>query len=100
MAKATEENEKDSLKAWLLGLEKHIGSPVAVTLLVEDGRIRYYACVDKKAYLNGDLDDGDDEPGINLNEKCKEIKKYSLLDNDEPDDYAPIEPGDYPDYIQ
>ena len=56
---------KKDIKAWLLDLEKDIGKPIIVALLVEKGQIGFVSCTRKKAYLESSVDiddDEDDEP--------------------------------------
>lgn len=84
MAKTTKKDKED-LKEWLLDFEKKIGKGIVVSLLIEDGNVRFVSCVDKKRYLGKEDDfesDEDEEPKIDFERRKKDVRTHLLKHKD------------------
>ena len=78
MAKERKKNET-TLEDWLLNFERQVGTGVIVSLLIENGRVEFVSCVDRKRYLEPEKDDGtDDDGGIQLQRRKPDLR---LLNN-------------------
>ncbi len=68
MDKYKPKKDKKDFEAWLLGFEAQADKPVVVAVLVENKRIEFVSCLDKKRYLDSDdvPDYDDDSPSVNL----------------------------------
>lgn len=67
---------KKDIKNWMLNLEKSIGTPIVLTLSVDQGRITFCSCVDKRMYLGDEPEES--SRGVDLTKRVKTVRPYEL----------------------
>lgn len=45
-------SNKDDFAEWLIGLERQVGKPIVVSLLIEGGHVGFLTCIDKVIYMD------------------------------------------------
>lgn len=71
--------DKKNIEEWLLGFENLVDNPVVISVLVEEGNIKFLSCLDKKRYLDHDSEGGEDEEiGLEFKDHKKKLKYQSM----------------------